>query len=59
MDAMDKMWLSIVAVFVMGISVFLITFARSKTKGWIKLFLSFIAFVIMMTGFLVGLVSIT
>ncbi|GGH24592.1 DUF2768 family protein [Paenibacillus segetis] len=59
MDAMDKMWLSIAAVFVMGISVFLITFARSKTKGWVKLLLSFIAFVIMMTGFLVGLVSIT
>lgn len=59
MDAMDKMWLSIAAVFVMGISVFLITFARSKTKGWVKLLLSFIAFIIMMTGFLAGLVSIT
>lgn len=59
MDAMTKMWLSIAAVLIMGISVFLITFARTKTKGVIKWVLSFIAFIIMVTGFLAGLVSIT
>lgn len=59
MDAMTKMWLSIAAVLIMGISVFLITFARTKTKGIIKWVLSFIAFIIMVTGFLAGLVSIT
>lgn len=58
MDAMDKMWLSIAAILVMGISVFLITFARTKTKGIIKGILSLIAFIIMLTGFLTGLVSI-
>lgn len=59
MDAMTKMWLSIAAVLIMGISVFLITFARTKTKGIVKWVLSFIAFIIMLTGFLAGLVSIT
>lgn len=59
MDAMTKMWLSIAAVLIMGISVFLITFARTKTKGIVKWVLSFIAFLIMLTGFLAGLVSIT
>ncbi|WP_018751422.1 DUF2768 family protein [Paenibacillus sanguinis] len=59
MDAMTKMWLSIAAVLIMGISVFLITFARTKTRGIVKWILSFIAFIIMLTGFLAGLVSIT
>lgn len=59
MDAMDKMWLSIAAILVMGISVFLITFARTKTKGIVKGILSLIAFIIMLAGFLTGLVSIT
>lgn len=59
MDAMDKMWLSIAAILVMGISVFLITFARTKTKGIIRGILSLIAFTIMLAGFLTGLVSIT
>ncbi|CAM4279164.1 DUF2768 family protein [Paenibacillus phoenicis] len=59
MDAMTKMWLSIAAVLIMGVSVFLITFARTKTKGWIKGILSLLAFFIMLVGFLTGLVSIT
>lgn len=58
MDAMDKMWLSIIAILIMGLSVFLITFARAKTKGIIKGVLSFIAFIIMLVGLLSGLVSI-
>lgn len=58
MDAMTKMWLSIAAIFIMGISVFLITFARSKTKGIIRGVLSLVAFVFMLVGFLTGLVSI-
>lgn len=58
MDAMDKMWLSIIAVLIMGLSVFLITFARAKTKGIIKGVLSILAFFIMLVGLLSGLVSI-
>ncbi|GIP52093.1 MULTISPECIES: DUF2768 family protein [Paenibacillus] len=59
MDAMTKMWLSLAAILVMGLSVFLITFARTKTKGVLRGVLSLIAFVIMLTGFLAGIVSIT
>ncbi|MCM3784027.1 DUF2768 family protein [Neobacillus mesonae] len=58
MSAMDKMWLSIIAILIMGLSVFLITFARAKTKGIIKGVLSLIAFIIMLIGFLSGVVSI-
>lgn len=59
MDAMTKMWLSIAAILVMGLSVFLITFARAKTTGLVRGLLSLIAFIIMVAGFLVGVVSIT
>ncbi|GIO83563.1 hypothetical protein J25TS5_04950 [Paenibacillus faecis] len=59
MDAMTKMWLSLAAILVMGLSVFLITFARTKTKGILRGVLSLVAFVIMLAGFLTGLVSIT
>lgn len=58
MDAMTKMWLSLIAILVMGLSVFLITFARTKTKGFIRGVLSVIAFVIMLIGFMGGLVSV-
>ncbi|GIP48567.1 DUF2768 family protein [Paenibacillus sp. DXFW5] len=59
MDAMTKMWLSIAAVLIMGISVFLITFARTKTKGIVRGILSLLAFFMMLAGFLTGIVSIT
>ncbi|GIP20125.1 MULTISPECIES: DUF2768 family protein [Paenibacillus] len=59
MDAMTKMWLSIAAILVMGLSVFLISFARAKTTGIVRGLLSIVAFIIMLAGFLVGIVSIT
>lgn len=58
MDPMTKMWVSLIAMLIMGCSVFLITFARSKTKGLIKGLLSLIAFVFMLVGFLGGVVSL-
>ncbi|OKP86754.1 hypothetical protein A3844_12165 [Paenibacillus helianthi] len=58
MDPMTKMWLSLIAILIMGLSVFLITFARSKTKGLLRVFLSVIAFVIMIIGLLGGAASI-
>ncbi|WP_438351284.1 DUF2768 family protein [Paenibacillus sp. FA6] len=59
MDAMTKMWVSLIAILIMGCSVFLITYARSKTKGIIRILLSVIAFLLMIVGFLGGLVSLT
>ncbi|AIQ19385.1 MULTISPECIES: DUF2768 family protein [Paenibacillus] len=58
MDPMTKMWLSLIAILVMGLSVFLITFARSKTKGLLRAILSIVAFVIMLIGLLGGAASI-
>ncbi|OKP84439.1 DUF2768 family protein [Paenibacillus sp. P32E] len=58
MDPMTKMWLSLIAILIMGLSVFLITFARSKTKGFLRGILSVIAFVIMIIGLLGGAASI-
>ncbi len=58
MDPMTKMWLSLIAILIMGISVFLITFARSRTKGLVRLMLSLVAFVIMIIGLLGGIASI-
>lgn len=58
MDPMTKMWLSLLAVLIMGLSVFLITFARSRTKGWLRGVLSVLAFVIMLIGILGGAASI-
>ena len=58
LDPMTKMWLSLIAMLIMGLSVFLITFARSKTKGLLKALLSILAFVIMLVGLLGGVVSI-
>jgi hypothetical protein len=55
---MTKMWLSLIAVLIMGLSVFLITFARSRTKGWLRGVLSVLAFVIMLIGILGGAASI-
>ncbi|WP_373293832.1 DUF2768 family protein [Paenibacillus albidus] len=55
---MTKMWLSLIAILVMGLSVFLITFARSKTKGLLRALLSVVAFVIMLIGLLGGVASI-
>ncbi len=55
---MQKMWLSLIALFIMGLSVFLVTFARSKTKGIIRMGLSAVAFIMMLVGFITGLASI-
>lgn len=59
MDPMQKMWLSMIALLIMGLSVVLVTFARSKTKGALRMGLSFVAFMMMLVGFITGLASIT
>jgi hypothetical protein len=58
MDAMTKMWISFAAIGLMVLSVALVTFARMKTKGWVRLTLSAIAFLLLVIGSLCGVVSI-
>jgi len=58
MDAMTKMWVSFVGIGLMAAAAALITFARLKTKGIIKFVLSLIAFLVLVIGFICGLISI-
>ncbi len=58
MDAMTKMWVSLFGIGMMAIAALLITFARLKTKGIVKFILSLIAFIILIIGFICGLISI-
>jgi hypothetical protein len=46
MSGMDKMWASFVAIGLMVVSSLLITYARSRTTGYVRLILSIIAFVL-------------
>lgn len=43
MSSLDKMWASFVAIGLMAFASFLITFARSKTKGVLRTVLSITA----------------
>lgn len=58
MSAMDKMWLSFVGIGLMVIAAVIITFARIKTKGIIKFVLSLVAFLVLVIGFILGVLSI-
>ncbi|OBZ17803.1 MULTISPECIES: DUF2768 family protein [Bacillales] len=58
MDAMTKMWVSLFGIGMMAIAALLITFARLKTKGVLKFVLSLIAFIVLIIGFICGLISI-
>lgn len=58
MDPMTKMWVSFVGIGLMAAAAGLITFARLKTKGIVKFILSLIAFLVLVVGFLCGLISI-
>ncbi|WP_139994673.1 DUF2768 family protein [Paenibacillus paridis] len=58
MDAMTKMWVSLFGIGMMAIAALLITFARLKTKGVLKFVLSLVAFIVLIIGFICGLISI-
>ncbi|MHA6483877.1 DUF2768 family protein [Paenibacillus sp. strain BS8-2] len=58
MDAMTKMWVSFIGIGLMAFAAFLITFARVKTKGVVKLVLSIVAFILLVFGFIYGFFSI-
>ncbi|MEX1030560.1 MAG: DUF2768 family protein [Paenibacillaceae bacterium] len=47
MSSMDKMWASLIAIALMLVASVLITFARSKTKGIIRVVLTIVAFLLL------------
>ncbi|PZE21959.1 DUF2768 family protein [Paenibacillus xerothermodurans] len=58
MSPMDKMWASFVAIGLMAGASLLITFARHRTSGIIRIILSTIAFLMFVPILLYMLVSI-
>lgn len=58
MDPMTKMWVSFVGIGLMVLAAALITFARLKTKGWVRSILSLVAFLLLIVGFIYGAISI-
>ncbi|QHT60523.1 DUF2768 domain-containing protein [Paenibacillus lycopersici] len=59
MDPMMKMWVSFAGIGLMALAAVMITLARYKTKGILRMALSLTAFLFLVIGGLLGLVSIT
>lgn len=58
MDPMTVMWISLVGIGMMVLSALMITFARAKTKGFLRGALSLLAFCLLVVGFMLGVFSI-
>lgn len=57
LDAMSKMWVSFIGIGLMVLAALIITYAR-KTKGWVRLVLTLISIVLLIYGFVCGLLAI-
>ena len=58
MDAMTKMWISFVAIILMVLAAFTITFARQKTKGVIRFIVSLLSFILLFIAMILALISL-
>ncbi|MBD2861326.1 MAG: hypothetical protein K0Q94_461 [Paenibacillus sp.] len=58
MSSMDKMWASFIGMGLMILASFIITFARIKTKGFVRIILTIIAFVILLVSVVYMILSI-
>ncbi|MFD2612003.1 DUF2768 family protein [Paenibacillus gansuensis] len=58
MDAGDKELMSFMGIGLMLLAAGLVTFARVKTRGWIKMIISVIAFFMLLLGFFYGMLAI-
>lgn len=58
LDSMSKMWVSFIGIGLMVLAALIITYARNKTKGWLKVALTLIAIVLLVYGVICGLISI-
>jgi hypothetical protein len=59
LDPLSKMWVSFIGIGLMVLAALIITFARSKTKGWVRTVLSLVAIVMLIYGMICGFLSIT
>ncbi|SFB18539.1 Protein of unknown function [Cohnella sp. OV330] len=53
-----KMWVSFVGIGLMVLSAVLIMLARAKTKGALRIAISFVSFIMLLVGMVCGLISI-
>ncbi|MBP1961981.1 DUF2768 family protein [Paenibacillus aceris] len=58
MSSMDKMWASFVAIGLMVVASLLISYARTRTQGWIRVVLSTVAFFLFIPILLYMLLSL-
>ncbi|NEW06092.1 DUF2768 family protein [Paenibacillus sp. SYP-B3998] len=58
MSSLDKMWASFVAIGLMVVASLLISYARTRTKGTLRLVLSFVAFLLFIPIMLYMLLSL-
>ena len=58
MSSLDKMWASFIGMGLMIAASLIITFARAKTKGFVRGVLSLVAFLFLFVSILYMLVSI-
>lgn len=58
MSSMDKMWASLIAIGLMFVATILITVARTKTKGIIRILLSTVAFLLFIPIVILMILSI-
>jgi len=52
------MWVSFIGIGLMAVAALLITVARTKTKGVVRLILSIVAFVLLLFGMIYSFISI-
>lgn len=57
-SAVTKMWISFFGIGLMVAAAVLITFARVKTKGWLRIVLSIVAVIVLLFGMLYAFISI-
>ncbi|RKP57397.1 DUF2768 family protein [Cohnella endophytica] len=56
---MNKMWVSFIGMGLMILAAAVVLFARSKTKGWIRIILVVVAVVLLIYGCLCELIALT
>ncbi|WP_245987639.1 DUF2768 family protein [Cohnella lupini] len=58
LDPMSKMWVSFIGIILMIIAAVIITYARNKTKGWLRVVLTLVALIMLIYGLICGLLAI-
>lgn len=57
-SAVTKMWISFFGIGLMVAAAVVITLARVKTKGWLRIVLSIVAVILLLFGMLYAFISI-